>query len=81
MQGIIITGLVGFGVIKSIDGVPKNSTSNGLQEFLICVEMFIAAIAFTYNFSHRYQCSYYFYDFDHLLLYSNTLCLVGFDML
>ncbi|KAK7476950.1 hypothetical protein BaRGS_00031809 [Batillaria attramentaria] len=49
--------------LAKLDVIPKNGTwvfyhdvnevATGLQDFLICIEMFLAAIAHYYSFSHR----------------------------
>jgi hypothetical protein len=55
-QGFIINILVYYGVIKNIFGSQETDDykllSSKLQDFLICVEMFIAAIAHKYSFPH-----------------------------
>ncbi|XP_078683210.1 transmembrane protein 184C-like [Branchiostoma floridae x Branchiostoma belcheri] len=56
-QAVAIALLVKVGVINEKntwdfrDGV--DSVANGLQDFLICIEMFIAAVAHYYTFSHK----------------------------
>ncbi|XP_066595759.1 transmembrane protein 184C [Prorops nasuta] len=56
-QGVIIAMLVYFDVISSIfdtdntDDVRKISSK--LQDFLICIEMFLAAVAHHYSFSYK----------------------------
>lgn len=57
-QGVIITILVYFGYIKNVFGT-KDTTdgdykilSSKLQDFLICIEMFLAALAHQYSFPH-----------------------------
>lgn len=54
-QGVIIALLVYFDVISSIfdnsDDI-KNIPSK-LQDFLICIEMFLAAVAHHYSFSYK----------------------------
>jgi Organic solute transporter Ostalpha len=56
-QGFIINILVYYGVIKNIFGSQENEDykvlSSKLQDFLICVEMFLAAIAHKYSFPHK----------------------------
>lgn len=56
-QGVIITGLVYIGLIKDIfgstDETNKQLLSSKLQNFLICIEMFLAALAHHYSFSHK----------------------------
>ncbi|XP_050101134.1 transmembrane protein 184C [Anopheles aquasalis] len=64
-QSIIIYGLVYYGVIKDIFDTNTNEfesqleLSTKLQNFLICFEMLLAALAHHYSFSHRpYQLNY-----------------------
>lgn len=55
-QGVGIALLVAFGVIKARDSWTTYDTDDvaaGLQEFLICVEMFVAALAHAYAFAPR----------------------------
>lgn len=55
-QGVIINILVYCGVISSLFGIPESDTkimSSKLQDFLICIEMFLAAIAHHYSFSYK----------------------------
>jgi hypothetical protein len=51
-QSVVITGLVKIGVIGAMGSYDARSVSTGLQDFLICIEMFWAAVAFTYTFSY-----------------------------
>lgn len=55
-QGVIINFLVYFGVISNIFGSDEHDSyqdlSAKLQNFLICIEMFLAAIAHHYSFPH-----------------------------
>ncbi|XP_058807087.1 transmembrane protein 184C [Phymastichus coffea] len=56
-QGVAIAMLVYFGIISSIFDT-ENSTdvrhiSAKIQDFLICIEMFLAAVAHHYCFSHK----------------------------
>ncbi|XP_059617559.1 transmembrane protein 184C [Phlebotomus argentipes] len=55
-QGVIINFLVYFGVISNIFGSDEHDSyqdlSAKLQNFLICIEMFLAAIAHQYSFPH-----------------------------
>ncbi|XP_031623210.1 transmembrane protein 184C [Contarinia nasturtii] len=57
VQSVIIDFLVYFGFIKDIFGEDGNNDFNGLsvklQDFLICIEMFIAAIAHKFYFPHQ----------------------------
>jgi len=53
-QGIIIAVLVWFGVIFSgSTDWDSRAVSAGLQDFLICVEMFFISIAHSYTFSYK----------------------------
>lgn len=56
-QGVAISILVNTGVIANVFGTTdKNDIkdiSSSLQNFLICIEMFLAAIAHHYAFSHK----------------------------
>uniref|UniRef100_A0A7G3AUV0 Putative organic solute transporter ostalpha n=1 Tax=Lutzomyia longipalpis TaxID=7200 RepID=A0A7G3AUV0_LUTLO len=56
-QGVIIDILVYFGFISNIFGSDENDSyqdlSAKLQNFLICIEMFLAAIAHHYSFPHE----------------------------
>lgn len=56
-QGVIITILVYCGVLKTIFDISDTDTvkiiSSKLQDFLICIEMFLAAIAHHYSFSYK----------------------------
>ncbi|XP_058452928.1 transmembrane protein 184C isoform X2 [Malaya genurostris] len=56
-QGVIIYMLVYFGFITDIFGSEKSDDpkllSSKLQNFLICIEMFLAALAHHYSFSHQ----------------------------
>jgi len=49
-QSVVITCLVKVGVITEIGIYDAQKVSTGMQNFLICIEMFFAAIAFTYTF-------------------------------
>lgn len=56
-QGVIITILVYFGYIKNVFGTSEKNDdykilSSKLQDFLICIEMFLAALAHQYSFPH-----------------------------
>ena len=56
-QGVIITILINTGLLSNIFGTtskndPKD-VSSSLQNFLICIEMFLAAIAHHYAFSYK----------------------------
>ncbi|XP_012268248.2 transmembrane protein 184C [Athalia rosae] len=56
-QGVIIAFLIYFDVISSIfdtdDTNDIRNISSKLQDFLICIEMFFAAIAHHYSFSYK----------------------------
>ncbi|XP_058815775.1 transmembrane protein 184C [Topomyia yanbarensis] len=56
-QGVTIYLLVYYGVIKDVFGSESNDDpkllSSKLQNFLICIEMFFAALAHHYSFSHK----------------------------
>ncbi|KAL0273038.1 UNVERIFIED_CONTAM: hypothetical protein PYX00_005814 [Menopon gallinae] len=56
-QGVIISILVYTGVISSVFDTNNTDTikivSSKLQDFLICIEMFLAAIAHHYSFSYK----------------------------
>lgn len=54
-QGVIISILVYTGVISSIFGTEADPrlVASKLQDFLICIEMFLAAVAHHYSFSYK----------------------------
>ncbi|XP_008553391.1 transmembrane protein 184C [Microplitis demolitor] len=56
-QGVLIAMLVYFGVISNIfktdDTDDIRHISSKLQDFLICIEMFLAAVAHHFSFSHK----------------------------
>lgn len=58
-QSVIITFLVYYGYVNNIFGARDASDadhrnlSSKLQDFLICIEMFIAALAHKYSFPHQ----------------------------
>ncbi|XP_012280081.1 transmembrane protein 184C [Orussus abietinus] len=56
-QGVLIAGLVYFDVISSIFDTDNTddirNISSKLQDFLICIEMFLAAVAHHYSFSYK----------------------------
>lgn len=59
-QSVLITVLVYYGFIKNIFGVTETGPdeyhkelSSKLQNFLICIEMFLAAFAHKYSFPHQ----------------------------
>jgi Organic solute transporter Ostalpha len=51
-QGIVLNILVHLNFIKDIDGFTAHEQATGLQDFLICLEMAIAACAHYYVFSY-----------------------------
>jgi len=64
-QNALIEGFVYEGYIKDSNGYSSEEVSSGLQNFLICIEMAIAAV------SHRWVFSYH--DFDHLAKYKAAI--------
>ncbi|XP_022222612.2 transmembrane protein 184C isoform X3 [Drosophila obscura] len=54
-QGVLLNVLVYYGIIKDIFGsdVGDTNLASMLQNFLICIEMFIAAVAHIYSFPHH----------------------------
>lgn len=56
-QGVLIALLVYFDVISSIFNTDNTdfirNISSKLQDFLICIEMFLAAVAHHYSFSYK----------------------------
>ena len=52
-QGIGISFLVKLGAIKATLEWSTDEISGGLQDFLICIEMLLAAIAHRYFFSYK----------------------------
>lgn len=58
-QGVIINFLVYFGFISNVfgeldpDKTDPHLLSTKLQDFLICIEMFLAAVAHHYSFPHK----------------------------
>lgn len=57
-QGVIINFLVYYGYIKGIFGADDETDdakglASELQNFLICIEMFLAALAHIYSFPHQ----------------------------
>lgn len=56
-QGVLIAVLVYFDVISSIFDTDKTADirqiSSKLQNVLICIEMFLAAVAHHYSFSYK----------------------------
>ena len=56
-QGVVINILTYFGFIKNIFGSEEGEgyqlLSSKLQNFLICIEMFLAALAHHYSFPHK----------------------------
>lgn len=72
LSGVIITFLVYFGFIKDVFGsddpnAPDDTKllSIKLQNFLICIEMFFAALAHQYSFAHEpFHINVPNYDYD-----------------
>ncbi|XP_034668896.1 transmembrane protein 184C-like isoform X1 [Drosophila subobscura] len=54
-QGVLLNVLVYYGIIKDIFGsdVGDTNLASMLQNFLICIEMFVAAVAHIYSFPHH----------------------------
>ncbi|XP_017042754.1 transmembrane protein 184C isoform X1 [Drosophila ficusphila] len=54
-QGVLLNVLVYYNIIKDIFGsdVGDTNLASLLQNFLICIEMFIAAVAHIYSFPHH----------------------------
>ena len=52
-QGVIISGMAKFGLLKSNDETPPQIFATQLQDFLICIEMLFVAIAHLYTFSYK----------------------------
>lgn len=56
-QGVIVAFLVNFGIISSIfntsDTEDIRNISSNIQDFLICIEMFMAALAHHFSFSYK----------------------------
>ena len=52
-QGILLAALVHFQVIIQTSGMSPGQVQVELQEFIICIEMFVAAIAHKYVFDYR----------------------------
>jgi hypothetical protein len=52
-QGVVITGLMKMDMIAEVEGYDARQVSVGIQNFLICIEMFVAAVAFTFTFSYE----------------------------
>ena len=54
-QACLIAFLIEIGIIEDTSPANKRSTiDTTLQDFLICIEMFVAAIAHLFAFSHRF---------------------------
>lgn len=51
-QGALIAALKNKGLIKNIGKWDKDDVANGLQDYLICIEMFCFAIAHAFTFTH-----------------------------
>lgn len=52
-QGVLIAVLKNNGLINGIGNWAKEDVANGLQDYLICVEMFCFAIAHSFTFTHK----------------------------
>jgi len=52
-QGIAVSGAVALGLVPTAEGYTQEEVAKGIQDFAICVEMFIAAIAHTFYYSYR----------------------------
>ena len=52
-QGVVISGFVFLGWIQPTLSYDADEIASGLQDFLICIEMFFAAIAHHFVFSYR----------------------------
>jgi Domain of unknown function. len=52
-QGVGIAVLKSYNVIGDIGQWDVNDVANGLQDYLICVEMFCFAIAHSFTFTHK----------------------------
>lgn len=52
-QGVAIAVLKSYNVIGDIGQWDVNDVANGLQDYLICVEMFCFAIAHAFTFTHK----------------------------
>eukprot|EP00164_Ancoracysta_twista_P001171 GFYU01001541.1.p1 GENE.GFYU01001541.1~~GFYU01001541.1.p1 ORF type:complete len:352 (+),score=25.94 GFYU01001541.1:194-1249(+) len=52
-QGVVIAIMVRAGVIHDVDGYPAQHLAIGLQDTIICIEMFIAALCHIWAFSYK----------------------------
>lgn len=52
-QGIALSVAVEMGLLRDVEGFTANEQATGLQDFLICLEMAIAAVAHYYIFSYK----------------------------
>ena len=52
-QGVLIAVLKNNGLIGHIGNWNKDDVANGLQDYLICLEMFCFAIAHSFTFTHK----------------------------
>lgn len=50
-QGVVLSIAVRFGLVDEVEGFTANEQVTGLQDFLICCEMALAAVAHYYVFS------------------------------
>eukprot|EP00128_Syssomonas_multiformis_P000207 Colp12_sorted_trinity150504_noHs@18201 len=52
-QAVVVSGLVKIEVIRDVGVYTAENVATGVQDFLICFEMMIAAFAHLYAFSHK----------------------------
>mmetsp|Transcript_19396 Transcript_19396/g.40756 ORF Transcript_19396/g.40756 Transcript_19396/m.40756 type:complete len:406 (-) Transcript_19396:240-1457(-) len=52
-QGVLIAGLVSQGRIRGTLFYTEDEVANGLQDFLICIEMALAAVAHKFTYTYR----------------------------
>ena len=52
-QGVAIAVLKSYGIIGEIGSWDVHDVANGLQDYLICVEMFCFAIAHSFTFTYK----------------------------
>ncbi|ETN98593.1 transmembrane protein 34 [Reticulomyxa filosa] len=59
-QSVLIAGLVWLGLLKRTEKWDENSIAVGLQDFIICIEMFFASVAHLFAFQiHNFQQYHY----------------------
>ena len=51
-QGVVLRIAIGLGIIRDVEGFSATDQATGLQDFLICLEMAIAAICHYFVFSY-----------------------------